>query len=144
MVDGLDVYHAEYAIWRANYDHHAYRGVHLDDVSIEKDFLPRGHQPGEQEFPGQLAPIDDLPPATVIMSVLREKDGSLRVCGTTTDNCVVQRVVVNGKEAAAISPNFAQWQTTFEKNAAPKRLSAHAEDAAGNVEPRAHLVHIPE
>jgi hypothetical protein len=140
MVDGLDVHHAEYALWRANYDRHAYRGVHLDDVSIQKDFSPRGQQPGEGEYPGKLSPVDDLPPATVITSVTTERDGSLRVRGTTTDNGVVKRVLVNGRDAVATSPNFAQWQITFEKASVPTSLSAHAEDAAGNIEPREHLV----
>jgi hypothetical protein len=142
MVDGLDVHHAEYAIWRANYDHHAYRGLHLDDISIEKNFSPRGEQPRESEFPGKIAAVDDLPPATVITAVLRRKDGSLVVRGTTSDNGTVKRVVVNGKEARAVGANFAEWEMVFEKEAVPARVSAYAEDAAGNVEPRPHVVGV--
>jgi len=32
------------------------------------------------------------------------------VRGTTSDNGMVRRVVVNGKEARVVSPNFAEWE----------------------------------
>ncbi|MBI3878648.1 MAG: G8 domain-containing protein [Verrucomicrobia bacterium] len=136
LVDGLDVHHAEYALWKANYDQHAYRRVKLDDISVNPNFDPKGTQPTEGEFPGKLKPVDDLPPVTVITHTLRQKDGSLLVRGTTSDNGEVKRVLVNGREAKAIAANFSQWEITFDKSTAA--LSAHAEDAAGNVEPRPH------
>jgi hypothetical protein len=50
-------------------------------------------------------------------------------------------VMVNGTEARALSPNFAEWEVTLERVAAGAlRIQAHAEDAAGNVEKRAHVV----
>ena len=61
--------------------------------------------------------------------------------GTTADNGTVKRVVVNGKEAQATAPNFAQWEVTIEASGA-LRLQAHAEDAAGNVEPRPHVLTV--
>jgi hypothetical protein len=90
-------------------------------------------------FPKLLDPIDDLPPATVITHVRREGD-KLLVSGVTADDGVVKRVLVNGKEAKATADNFAQW--TIELPAADK-LSAFAEDAAGNKEMRPHVVAAP-
>ena len=138
MVDGLDVHHAEYALWKANYDQHAYRHVTLDDISVNPNFDPKGTQPTESEFPGALKPLDDLPPMTVITHTLRQKDGSLLVRGTTSDNGEVKRVMVNGKGARAVRENFAEWEVTLDAASAGGKLTAHAEDAAGNVESNPH------
>ncbi len=144
MVDGLDVHHAEYALWKANYDQHAYRRVKLDDIAVNPNFDPRGTQPTEGDFPGKLKPVDDLPPVTVITHTLRQKDGSLLVRGTTADNGQVKRVLVNGREAKALRENFAEWELRFDKAAAGVKLTAHAEDAAGNVEQRSHVITLAQ
>jgi hypothetical protein len=141
MVDGFDVAHAHYALWFARYDRHAYRGVHFDDISVNADFQPIGKQPVAADYPGALQPVDDLPPATIITAALRQKDGALLVRGTTEDNGEVRRVLVNGSEARAITPNFAEWEITVPAGAT--QLSAQAEDAAGNTEPRPHALAIP-
>ena len=88
-------------------------------------------------FPQLLDPVDDLPPTTVITHVRTMPSGLLRVRGCTADNGDVKRVVVNGKEARPLASNFTEWE--IELPATP-RLSAHAEDAVGNVEPRPHVV----
>ncbi len=65
------------------------------------------------------------------------------VRGTTADNGVVKKVVVNGREAKALSPNFAEWKVVLRDiRPGELRLSAHAEDAAGNVEQRPHVRRI--
>jgi hypothetical protein len=58
------------------------------------------------------------------------------VSGVTADDGVVKRVLVNGKEARATADNFAQWH--IELPAADK-VSAFAEDAAGNKEKTPHV-----
>jgi len=88
------------------------------------------------KFPELLHPVDDLPPATVITRIER-RDGKLIVRGTTSDNGTVKRVLVNGQEAKAISANFAEWEAIL---ADASKVAAHAEDAAGNVEKRPHVV----
>lgn len=88
-------------------------------------------------FPKLLDPVDDLPPATVITSTSR-RGGKLVVRGTTSDNGTVKRVLVNGKEAQALTPNFAEWEAVLEEMPPAGKVSAHAEDAAGNVEQRPH------
>src|SRR5207244_11877350 len=65
---------------------------------------------GDVEFPKLLDPVDDLPPATVITHVWRQ-GANLLVRGVTSDNGVVTKVVVNGREAKALSPNFAASET---------------------------------
>jgi hypothetical protein len=91
------------------------------------------------EFPRLLDPVDDLPPATVITHVKAE-GGRLVVRGTTTDNGPVKKVVVNGREAKALAPNFAEWEAVLsDVKAGELKVSAHAEDAAGNVETRPHV-----
>jgi hypothetical protein len=92
-------------------------------------------------FPKLLDPVDDLPPTTVITDVTRMAGGRVRVRGTTADNGTVKRVVVNGKEARPVRGNFAEWEVEVEGGSGgPLRLRAYAEDAAGNVERRPHLV----
>jgi hypothetical protein len=90
-------------------------------------------------FPKPLAPVDDLPPTTAITH-LRRNGGKLVVRGTTADNGTVKRVLVNGKEARLLAANFAEWEVVLEGVRLGTKVSAHAEDAAGNVEKRPHVV----
>ena len=63
--------------------------------------------------------------------------------GTTADNGTVKKVLVNGKEAKALPPNFAEWEIVLDGVPAGElKLQAHAEDAAGNVEKRPHVVTV--
>jgi uncharacterized protein (TIGR03067 family) len=69
------------------------------------------------------------------------------VRGTTSENETVKTVLVNGRAARAMAPNFAEWEITLE--GVPGRevtLTAHAVDDSGNVEPRSHrlLVRLPQ
>jgi hypothetical protein len=93
------------------------------------------------DFPQLLDPANDLPPTTVITEVRRLDGKKLRVRGTTADNGTVARVLVNGQTARPTSENFAQWEITLDPlPAAGLKIEAHAEDAAGNVEPRPHVL----
>jgi hypothetical protein len=94
-------------------------------------------------FPRPLAPVDDLPPATVITAAEPLGHGRVRVRGTTTDNGTVRRVLVNGREARSLAPNFAEWEISLAN--APRaelQLTAWAEDAAGNKEKLPHVVGV--
>ncbi len=88
------------------------------------------------KFPELLHPVDDLPPATVITSV-EWKNGKLVVRGTTSDNGTVTKVLVNGRAANALAANFAEWEAVLDGGG---KISAYAEDAAGNVEKLPHVV----
>jgi hypothetical protein len=90
-------------------------------------------------FPQLLDPVDDLPPTTVITHVLKQVGGKVLVRGTTADNGAVKRVVVNAQEARAVTANFAEWEIVL---TGVRELTAHAEDAAGNIEKRGHEVTV--
>jgi hypothetical protein len=95
------------------------------------------------KFPKLLDPVDDLPPTTVITHVGKLTGGKVVVRGSTADNGTVKKVVVNGKEAKALMANFAEWEVTLEGvKPGTLKLSAHAEDAAGNVEKVAHRMSL--
>jgi hypothetical protein len=98
-------------------------------------------------FPKLLDPVDDLPPTTVVTHLQREpgKRGidtpRLVVRGTTSDNGKVVKVVVNGHPARALAPNFAEWEVVLTNvRSGPLTVKAQAEDAAGNVEKKPHVV----
>jgi hypothetical protein len=89
-------------------------------------------------FPQLLDPVDDFPPATVITHIRRQA-GKVLVQGTCSDNGKVKCVVINGREAAALSPNFATWKIALDARPQdPETIAAHAEDVAGNIEKRPH------
>ena len=144
LLDGLLVADSEYGLWRPVYNRHAYRGVKLEQISVQREFAPRGVRPKESDYPRPLEPVDDLPPATVITHVASAAPGKLIVRGTTSDNGTVVRVLVNGHKARALSANFGEWEVELGGlRPGSVKVSAHAADAAGNVEKRPHIVHVP-
>ncbi len=113
------------------------------DYRVEKPFL--GHEAKIAEvkdltFPELLDPVDDVPPSTAITHVRRTEPGKILVRGTTADNGTVTKVFVNGQEAKATRPNFAEWEIVLDAATDPVEISAHAVDAAGNLEKRPHRV----
>jgi hypothetical protein len=93
-------------------------------------------------FPKVPEAVDDLPPTTVITEV-RQEEGKIIVRGVTADNGTVVRVLVGGKEASALERNFARWEAVLSGvPAGTLRLSAYAEDAAGNIEQTPHRVEV--
>ncbi len=131
MIDGYDMHHCEYAMWRENYDRHAYRGIHMNDISIKTEFEPKGMPPKEADYPKPLDPVDDLPPVIVVTYTGKPSNGKIVVRGTATDTGAIKRITVNGVEARALRPNFAEWEATISQ---PKdKIAVRGEDAAGNV-----------
>jgi len=100
------------------------------------------------ELPKVLDPVDDLLPATIITSpavgsAAKLVNGTLTVRGTTTDNLLTRRVIVNGVEAQSTDFNFHQWEVKLTGLKPGKhKLEAWAEDAAGNVEQMVHRVEV--
>jgi hypothetical protein len=141
MIDGLTAHNCEYGLWRMNYEGCALRGIKFDTIEVDANFLPyKGLRPEETSFPKPLEPVDDAPPQTAITSVVRQADGGWLVRGTATDNGDIRRVTVNGHEARSARANFAEWETILPAGTA--RVEARAQDAAGNVEPRAHVLSL--
>jgi hypothetical protein len=95
-------------------------------------------------FPKLLDPIDDLPPATMVTfppsgSSVKLKNGTLMVRGTTTENVATKRVTVNETQARNLDYDFHQWEVRLTGIKPGKlRLTAFAEDEAGNVEQTPH------
>jgi hypothetical protein len=91
-------------------------------------------------WPQLLNPVDDLPPATIILSVRREGD-RLLVKGVSHDNGVIRSVTVNGQAAKleVIQAGLVDWTIHLPR---PKdgRVVAAAVDEAGNRETLAHVV----
>ena len=95
-------------------------------------------------FPKLLDPVDEMMPGTIITHVKSTGPGTVLVRGTTTDNGTVTKVLVNGKQAKALQPNFAQWEARLtDVGDGPVRIEAFAEDEAGNVEKAPHRVKWP-
>jgi hypothetical protein len=98
--------------------------------------------------PGDPAPlpvgVDDRPPSTVITRVHDLGDGRLAVRGSTADDGRVRHVLVNGREARALAPDFLEWEVVFDPRPGgpPSTITAYAEDVAGNVEERRHVVRL--
>jgi hypothetical protein len=141
LLDGLDVRTADYAVWRPVYQRHAYRALTFADVPADNRYaFADGAPPLPPDYPKPLAPVDDLPPITVITHVRPTAPGTLVVRGTTSDNGAVAKVTVNGRPARALRDNFAEWEAVL-KDVSPGdvKLTAQAEDAAGNVEKRPHV-----
>jgi hypothetical protein len=122
------------------------KSAHLRQDGIKYGSLPpltgpdaRVAEVRDVAFPALLDPVDDFPPITVVTHLIPKADG-LIVRGTCSDNGEVAKVVVNGKAAKAIRPNFAEWEIALDDVRDKTDLRAHAEDAAGNVEPVPHVV----
>ena len=93
-------------------------------------------------FPQLLAPVDDLPPATVILSARKQADGKWIIRGLTQDNVHVAEVTVNGQHAEIVTQHagVADWKITL---ATAKELSASACDSSGNAERNGHKIAVP-
>jgi hypothetical protein len=117
-----------------------------DGRSYRDEVLLTGHESRVAEvhdvaFPQLLDPVDDLPPVTVITHVHRAAKGQVVVRGTSADNGRVKRVLVNGATARSAGGNFLEWEAVLEGVPDSVRtICAHAEDAAGNIEQRPHVV----
>lgn len=89
-------------------------------------------------FPDLLAPVDDLPPATLITSIKIE-GGKRIVRGVAHDNGEIAAISVNGQPAkiTAQHAGVADWIVTLDAPA-DGRYSAKATDRTGNVELTPH------
>ena len=143
MLDDLDVYDADYALWRPEYNRHAYQHVSINKVpdAHRYAFTSGPHPVDAADFPAPLTPIDDLPPATVITHAEPVAPGKIVVRGTTSDNGDVADVTVNGVDVKALAANYAQWEVTVDAPIDGK-LTASSKDVAGNVEQTPHVLMI--
>ena len=166
LMDGVTINDVTYGIRGSSYKAQDWRNVSINSrgltIASESDYVAKGNsrrhrQPGwaagkfgdggaSYQSPeievAKLNPIDKLPPITVITGF--KKDGSrLIVRGTTSDNGKVTKVLVNDKEAHALTPNFGQWEIVLDGMSTGQiNLTAFAQDQAGNVEQTKHNVTV--
>jgi hypothetical protein len=145
-LDGLDAFRSAHGLWRPMGTGQTWRRMRFELVDSAILF-PRWH-------PTELAPkdarqygseeelVDDLPPSTVITRVEAKREGGWRVSGSVAEDGAVKRVTVNHQPARSTRGNFAEWEAII---AAPVDgcIVAQAEDAAGHIEPRPHVLQLP-
>jgi hypothetical protein len=141
LLDNLDIHNADYGVWRPVYNRHVYRNVHMNEVPDNNRYaFVKGPPASAGAFPRPLDLVDDVPPVTIITHVSK-RAGKLLVRGTTSDNGVVKRVLVNGTEARQVRGNFTEWEIVLDRPSGKVlTLTAHAEDEAGNVEKTKHTL----
>lgn len=95
-------------------------------------------------WPQLLNPVDDLPPATIILSARRQGD-KLQVKGVSHDNGVIRSITVNGQAAKLdiIQAGLVDW-TAHLPLPRDGRVVAAAVDEAGNRESLAHVVYVKD
>jgi hypothetical protein len=93
---------------------------------------------GGVAWPELLADLDDVPPATIVVSARRENE-RLVVRGVSHDNGEIVSILVNDNEARIVSraAGVCDWEAALEATADGK-IVAYAKDASGNVERTAH------
>ena len=143
--DGLDFFDSQYGIWRTVTDRHEYSNVNLRRIISMGVFNPRPGLAKAGDNSTLLRPVDDLPPSTVITHVVAaESSDHVLVKGVACDDYEIKQVLVNGRAVKATEPNFAQWEIELPGSLeAGLKLEAKAEDLAGNVEQRPHLLQLP-
>lgn len=94
------------------------------------------------EWPTLLDPVDDVPPATIILAV-RAVGERLHVRGVSHDNGEIAAIRVNGQPAEVLArqAGVADWQVLVDR---PKdhQLLAAAVDEAGNQEQTGHRLRL--
>lgn len=77
--------------------------------------------------------VDDLPPFSIITRIQKE-GGKVLVEGVSSDNGLITKVLVNGREASSVTSNFANWKIILDEISLGGIVEAKAVDAAGNEE----------
>jgi G8 domain len=144
LIDGLVIHNAEYGVWRPEYKDHYYRDVKFSDVPEKQYYAFVSGKPGDEgQYPDAAKMKDDQPPETIVTFVGWLQDGKRLIRGTGSDNGTIRSIDVNGRPAQAVRGDFAEWQIELPVASGEKTITARATDAAGNPEPRPHIVSLP-
>jgi hypothetical protein len=141
IVDGMDIFDCEYGLWRSVTTNHQYHDLTFNQIRSHTIFFPRtGGTPDlqtDQEPSGD--PKDDAPPISIITDIAQHGDHVV-VTGFSSDNGTIARVVVNDVPAHSVDENFLAWQATLPLSDVRGTITARAEDSAGNIEARPHVM----
>ena len=76
LIDQMEIYNAEYGVWRPEYKDHYYRQIAMTDVPDKTQYaFISGKLNAERDYPAVDAIRDDLPPSTVITFIGGVHDG---------------------------------------------------------------------
>jgi hypothetical protein len=149
FIDGLDSFRCDVAIWRSIMDRSGFRRMTSKDMRVNDIHNPlsMGYVPSRDEadrgaFRGLSSFRDDMPPVTMMTSVVR--DGNIvRIQGSVADTSDVKSVTVNGLAARSTRDGFAEWELTLDAPAGtPLTLSASSVDVNGLAEKTPHVLHV--
>ncbi len=154
--EDFDIHNTAYGLWKPRFENHSYHNVHMENISAHVILDATGpnvpglpwektdsHYPSRNvppmplfdlELPktGQpLEPVDDLAPVVIATYVGKPVNGQVTLRGTATDYGPIKSLQVDGHDAHAVRPDFAEWEVTFKP--AASTVAVRAEDAAGNV-----------
>jgi hypothetical protein len=133
VLDGIDIRNSKYGIFTPQFDPRARPYGRMTVRGVNRSgFMTTG----PSAMPGENTPlpvgIDDRPPCTIITFLASGPCGRTVVRGATVDN---------GREARALAANFLEWEVELEAQPAGwGSVTAFGVDAAGNIEPRPHVV----
>lgn len=141
LVDQMRISQAAYGIYKPGRNRIVYRQL---STTGQNDGVPAAREARDEAFARAFASlVDDLPPATVITHVGKPDAGKLVVRGVSSDNGTIKKVLVNGREARPLVPNFAEWEVVLDGvRPGELKMTTHAEDQAGNVEQTKHVLTV--
>lgn len=149
VVDGLTIFNCNYGIWRSVMQLHQYKNLSFQEMQTQAISFPQaGDGPEIQVEDGRPSypatdPVDDLPPVTVVTHVRIDSDGTCHLRGVATDNETVRRVHVNDRSVPINQRGVCDWTFEFSSELdGNATLEVRAEDQAGNVEPRPHVIDV--
>jgi len=149
MLDHYDIHDCAYGLWKPNVDRHAYRDVHMKNITQdvilpldgEVKYAREVERIGpaatydlelpKQGFPLPLSPVDDLPPIVVPTEAHAWNGAQMILRGSASDCGQIKNLEVNGHEVKSLRADFAEWEVVLRDK--PKTLKIRAEDLAGNV-----------
>jgi hypothetical protein len=146
FVDGYECFRTDVGIFRSIMEGSGFRRLTMTEMRVNDIHVPvamavESSSPRSQG--GVSSFRDDQPPVTMITRAIR--DGNvIRLSGSTADSSDVVSVKVNDKLATSVRAAFAEWEITLDAPPpGPTTISAFAQDSAGHVEPRPHVIVIP-
>ena len=152
MIDGLDSFHNDQAIWRSIIDHSIFRRLKSKDMKndifypismgkVEDPNVSEEERKSNAYYHGA-AFTDVTPPVTMITSAIR-KGNQVLVRGSAADSSDILSVRVNGQKANSTRGSYAEWEITLDAPGnGPLEVNAYAVDDLGYKETSPHRIRV--